>query len=146
MTPLLAAPPDLLGLLDAARAEPHDDDPRLVLADWMDDHGEHDRAEFVRLQLRLAPGSPPLGTEESSDLRRRCQMLLGRNGGWGVPPSRGGWHRGLLTLRVPVRRGGTGPEAFAWADTLLFAVAGREGLRRAGRLLGRSGANHAGLD
>jgi uncharacterized protein (TIGR02996 family) len=40
---------------------PDDDAPRLVFADWLDERGEADRAEFIRLQIRyagLAPGDP----------------------------------------------------------------------------------------
>ena len=33
---------------------PDDDAPRLVYADWLDEQGEADRAEFIRLQIRLA--------------------------------------------------------------------------------------------
>ena len=40
--------------LDDVREHPDDDAPRLVFADWLDDHGEHDRAEFIRLQVRAA--------------------------------------------------------------------------------------------
>ena len=42
------------GLLREAAENPHDDAPRLVLADWLEDHGEPERAEFVRVQLALA--------------------------------------------------------------------------------------------
>jgi uncharacterized protein (TIGR02996 family) len=31
-----------------------DDGPRLVYADWLDDHGDPERAEFIRVQCRLA--------------------------------------------------------------------------------------------
>ena len=47
-------PPDLLALLRASKEAPDDDGPRHVLADWLDDHGFSDRAECVRLSLRLA--------------------------------------------------------------------------------------------
>ena len=49
------AQPQALALLAAAKEAPHDDAPRLVLSDWLDDHGEPERAEFIRAQLRLAP-------------------------------------------------------------------------------------------
>jgi uncharacterized protein (TIGR02996 family) len=42
-------------------AQPDDDAPRLVFADWLDDHGEGDRAEFIRAQVelyRLPEGDP----------------------------------------------------------------------------------------
>jgi uncharacterized protein (TIGR02996 family) len=35
-------------------ADPDDDAPRLVYADWLDENGDADRAEFIRLQVRLA--------------------------------------------------------------------------------------------
>ncbi|HKB02229.1 MAG TPA: TIGR02996 domain-containing protein [Gemmataceae bacterium] len=38
----------------AVVAAPHDDAPRLIYADWLEEHGEPERAEFVRVQCRLA--------------------------------------------------------------------------------------------
>ena len=35
-------------------ADPDDDAPRLIYADWLDENGDSDRAEFIRLQVRLA--------------------------------------------------------------------------------------------
>jgi uncharacterized protein (TIGR02996 family) len=64
---------DRAALLAAVVARPDDDTPRLVLADWLDDHGEADRAEFVRLQCRLAM------TESTTDDRGRletCELEL----------------------------------------------------------------------
>src|SRR5262245_24750493 len=40
--------------LDAIAADPEDDAPRLVYADWLDDNGQAHRAELIRLQCRLA--------------------------------------------------------------------------------------------
>ncbi len=45
-------------LLRAAAAAPDDDTPRLIFADWLDDHGESERAAFVRTQLDLARANP----------------------------------------------------------------------------------------
>lgn len=40
--------------------EPGDDTPRLVFADWLDEHDERERAEFIRVQCRLNHlGNPP---------------------------------------------------------------------------------------
>ncbi len=36
----------------AIAANPHDDLPRLVFADWLDEHGDPERAEFIRTQIR----------------------------------------------------------------------------------------------
>ena len=41
-------------LLAAIWNEPHDDTPRLVYADWLDEHDRPDRAEFIRAQVELA--------------------------------------------------------------------------------------------
>lgn len=35
---------------------PDDDTPRLVFADWLQENGEYDRAEFIRIQCELAKG------------------------------------------------------------------------------------------
>ena len=45
-------------LLAAVAAAPDDDLPRLVAADWLDDHGHPDHAEFIRAQVRLATTDP----------------------------------------------------------------------------------------
>jgi uncharacterized protein (TIGR02996 family) len=44
---------DAAFLADVA-ANPEDDSPRLVYADWLEDNGQPHRAEFIRLQCRLA--------------------------------------------------------------------------------------------
>src|SRR5688500_455808 len=58
--------PDELGLLGAVAAAPEDDLPRLVYADWLEEHGRPQRAEFIRAGCRLAadpagPDAPLLG-------------------------------------------------------------------------------------
>jgi uncharacterized protein (TIGR02996 family) len=40
-------------LLRAIIDEPDDDTPRLVYADFLDEQGDHDRAEFIRVECRL---------------------------------------------------------------------------------------------
>jgi uncharacterized protein (TIGR02996 family) len=63
-------------LLAAVAATPDDDTPRLVYADWCDDHGRPDRAEFVRVQCRLAAGSPT--NDDYPDLLDRQEELVTR--------------------------------------------------------------------
>ncbi len=41
-------------LLAAIRTNPDEDTPRLVFADWLDENGDPDRAEFIRGQCELA--------------------------------------------------------------------------------------------
>jgi uncharacterized protein (TIGR02996 family) len=42
------------GFLADIVANIDDDTPRLVYADWLDERGEEARAEFIRLQCRMA--------------------------------------------------------------------------------------------
>jgi uncharacterized protein (TIGR02996 family) len=42
------------GFLQAIAEAPEDDTPRLVYADWLEEHGQPERAEFIRLQCELA--------------------------------------------------------------------------------------------
>src|SRR5262245_43908309 len=39
-------------------ADPDADWPRLVSADWLEEQGRTERAEFIRLQCRIARGDP----------------------------------------------------------------------------------------
>jgi uncharacterized protein (TIGR02996 family) len=41
-------------LLKAIVNNPDDDFPRLVFADWLEEHGDVERAEFIRIQCRIA--------------------------------------------------------------------------------------------
>src|SRR5262245_32308897 len=47
-------PPGHELLLGAIRDQPEDDTLRLAYADWLDEHDDPDRAEFIRVQCRLA--------------------------------------------------------------------------------------------
>ena len=51
-------PPDESALLAAVAADPGNDLPRLVYADWLDDHGHPRRAAFIRAQCELARTPP----------------------------------------------------------------------------------------
>lgn len=44
-------PADHVPFLRAIIDRPDDDLPRLVFADWLDEHGDGERAEFIRLQV-----------------------------------------------------------------------------------------------
>src|SRR5215471_13106330 len=45
-------------LLAAIRAQPDEDTPRLVFADYLDEHDEPERAAFIRTQVELARTPP----------------------------------------------------------------------------------------
>lgn len=42
------------GLLRHILERPDDTDARLIMSDWLDDHDESERAEFIRCQVRIA--------------------------------------------------------------------------------------------
>lgn len=46
------------GLMAATLAAPDDDIPRLVFADWLEENGEADRAEFIRVQCEIEKHKP----------------------------------------------------------------------------------------
>ena len=73
-------------LLAAILAEPDADAIRRIAADWLEEHGQAERAEFVRVQCELARREGYAGTNENnwsvelhkrmSDLRIRERELL----------------------------------------------------------------------
>ncbi len=58
-----AASPELSALLKRCRETPADDMPRLVLADWLDETGDADRAAFIRVQIALSHPSADSGRQ-----------------------------------------------------------------------------------
>jgi uncharacterized protein (TIGR02996 family) len=83
--------------LQAILEEPDDDTPRLVYADWLDENGDPDRAEFIRLQLR-----PPADSDAEHEARaaREKQLLQRHRAEWSRPLHgiRGEWtfRRGFI--------------------------------------------------
>jgi uncharacterized protein (TIGR02996 family) len=63
-------------LLAAVFARPADDAPRLVYADWLDEHGEPAQAAFIRAQIELARTDPK--TEAYDRLAERQYVLWDR--------------------------------------------------------------------
>jgi uncharacterized protein (TIGR02996 family) len=63
--------------LQAIREAPHDDTPRLIYADWLEEHGQSDRAEFIRVQCRLA--RMPNAMVEQAAWTARAEELLRRH-------------------------------------------------------------------
>lgn len=72
-----ASDPQYLAFESDIVAHPDDDAPRLILADWLDDHGdEHTaaRAEFIRLQIERS--RLPKSDSRIPDLQNRERELL----------------------------------------------------------------------
>src|SRR5688500_7506010 len=84
---------DREALLRAIIETPDDDAPRLVYADWLDEHGQPDQAEFIRLQCER--NRHPQSDDHWKELGARCAQLLSANG-----------HRWM--------RGVPGPPAIQW--------------------------------
>src|SRR5262245_3280499 len=61
-------------LLQSVLADPDADAPRLVYADWLEEHGEPERAEVIRTQVELA--RLPADDRRHRPLARREQALL----------------------------------------------------------------------
>ncbi|MBX7102583.1 MAG: TIGR02996 domain-containing protein [Gemmataceae bacterium] len=103
-------------LADAVRAEPDDDLPRLIYADWLEERGDP-RGTFIRAQVelhRLRDGDPQrrdwavaeselLGEHENEWLGELADELFAS---W--------FHRGFIEVRLDVRRFVQGP--LNWLD------------------------------
>jgi uncharacterized protein (TIGR02996 family) len=50
------------GFLADIIEHPDDDAPRLIYADWLDDHGQPKRADFIRVQCQLARLDPGIAS------------------------------------------------------------------------------------
>src|SRR5262245_45833946 len=58
--------------LEDIRENPSDDAPRLIYADWLEDHGDPARAEFIRVQCELVQA---IDSPRRPELRRREREL-----------------------------------------------------------------------
>jgi uncharacterized protein (TIGR02996 family) len=70
-------------LLAAVCADPDDDTPRLVFADWLDEHDEPERAEFIRLQIQSA--KLPDGKRKAQLQSREEELLEAHTEEWTEP-------------------------------------------------------------
>jgi uncharacterized protein (TIGR02996 family) len=89
---------DADALLRAVLAAPDDDAPRLVYADWCEEHGDADRAAFIRAQVELArnrrhPDRDRLFQTERTLWRRHRTAWTAWLPGWAREPE---FRRGFL--------------------------------------------------
>ncbi len=97
--------PDEAALLAGVWAAPHDDLPRLVYADWLDEHGDAPRAEFIRLQIDRA-AREAVGDDVTPEAEWREEELCAAHGSdwsnadgmnWGSdPPPPSTFQRGFF--------------------------------------------------
>jgi uncharacterized protein (TIGR02996 family) len=71
-------------LLQTIIENPDDDALRLVFADWLEDHSELERAEFIRVQIELAK-LPNLDKRRPVLEERQTELLLRNEGEWVKP-------------------------------------------------------------
>lgn len=69
---------DAKALFNAIIANPREDTPRLAFADWCDEHGEPDRARFIRLQYEIDK-LPPIGAK-AAKAKKEEEALLKKHG------------------------------------------------------------------
>jgi uncharacterized protein (TIGR02996 family) len=78
---------DELSFFGAIRAQPENDAVRLIFADWLEEHGQQARAEFIRLQCRLA-GIDEFDPHRPDLLDREWELLTVYRKRWQpAPPS-----------------------------------------------------------
>lgn len=101
---------DRRDFLQAIQAQPADDTPRLIFADWLEEQGDAARAEFIRVQCQL--GQMLTGDPARKMLAKRERELLNENAMQWLPHcqplERVSWsfERGLLLVDVaPIRSG-----------------------------------------
>jgi uncharacterized protein (TIGR02996 family) len=70
--------------LQAIFEQPDDDTPLLVYADWLDERGDTDRAEFIRVQIELARGAADARTRDRL-VKRERQLLVEHESRWAAP-------------------------------------------------------------
>jgi uncharacterized protein (TIGR02996 family) len=92
------------GFRRAIADEPDDDSHRLVFADWLDDNGEPERAELIRIQCELARGVEDGERLVTLSLRER-ELLIGHWGAWLGALDQRPWksprfERGMVQLSV----------------------------------------------
>jgi uncharacterized protein (TIGR02996 family) len=92
--------------LEAIRDEPGDDAPRLAFADWLEEHGDAARSEFIRLQVRYQADfggqAREIGQQRWVILRRQRELFLGHRHEWLGPMSE--WDPGVVFQRGFVER------------------------------------------
>jgi uncharacterized protein (TIGR02996 family) len=93
------------GFISAIAENVYDDTPRLVCADWLEEHGDPDRAEFIRVQCELEPMRDRYEIDRAAELHRRENELLGEHQKeWlGMMPE--GWADWRTRVQVEFHRG-----------------------------------------
>ncbi len=122
---------DRAAFVRAIADDPDDDLPRLVFADWLDEHGEPERAEFVRVQCALA--RVPRREAPAELVAREHELLTAHGQAWAAE-----WHGLRGVAWEGLDRGFV--STFHVADVAEFVTSSEQALRAVpiGRLSLRS--------
>jgi uncharacterized protein (TIGR02996 family) len=109
--------------LRSIKESPDDDGLRLIFADWLEENGQPERGELIRLQVEAA--MLPRGDPQRSSLMRRASRLLYDHGEYWLMPWAGLVisHRGLLQVEcIPSqfqeRAESAGEDSLLWVERL----------------------------
>ena len=97
--------PEFNSLLQAIGRDPYDDTPRRIAADWLEEHGHSDHADFIRLQCDFEPYREMYEVHGVDELHRREKKLLKQyETDWlGEMPK--GWDHWRTGIMIQFRRG-----------------------------------------
>jgi len=132
----LAEPTVAAVLLDEARQRPEDDTPRLILADWLEEHGDAARGRHLRA-LCLADRLPEASPERIGHERDALDLLLEHEPTWlgSLAAAAHAWAfpRGRLWIETTFHAlvdivGVAAPADLAWAEGI--ALLGKDGWDR----------------
>ena len=98
----------------AIAANLNDDTPRLAFANWLDKHGDHKHAEFIRVQCELEPIRDQYEIARSTELHKRESELLSAHQKVWLGRMPKGWDHWSTGVFIEFRRG--------FPDTLALPV------------------------
>jgi uncharacterized protein (TIGR02996 family) len=109
-------------LLAAILANPDDDTPRLVYADWLQENGQPERAEFIRIGVRRV-ATPKTVPEYQKLFGRELELLARHRAEWSAPFTT--WTRleGLVFRRGFVEEIHLEPDVYLQSSRKLFKSA-----------------------
>ena len=93
---------DELALLTAIIAYPDEDTPRLIFADWLQENGQPERAEFIRVQIEVTrlPERDRKTPHYRERLTRFRELIVAHRDGWvkplAVAPTQVVFRRGFI--------------------------------------------------
>src|SRR5262245_44030026 len=83
----------------------YDDAPRLVYADWLEEHGDLARAAFIRTQCELEPMRDRYEIDRAAELHRREEELLRKHRKKWLGKMPKGWDDWRVGASAEFRRG-----------------------------------------